>query len=184
MSYYDNRIYIEAKQFFFKALVQSGLCALSRRRRRNSVLVLIYHDILPPGFPSDNVLFGMTVNTEEFDWIKLHPSASGRLADRANLGTIASTLRHHHERWDGSGYPQGLAGEQIPLVARVISIADAFDAMLADRPYRNSMTIAEAYRELQAGAGSQFDPELVGVFLTRDLGHSAYDEIDGVADAA
>ena len=149
-----------------------------------ATLAGLLHDIGKVIVPRSVLLKPSALNTEEFDWIKLHPSASGRLADRANLGTIASTLRHHHERWDGSGYPQGLAGEQIPLVARVISIADAFDAMLADRPYRNSMTIAEAYRELQAGAGSQFDPELVGVFLTRDLGHSAYDEIDGVADAA
>ena len=149
-----------------------------------ATLAGLLHDIGKVVVPRSVLLKPAALNSAEFDWIKLHPQASGRLADRANLGTIASTLRHHHERWDGSGYPQGLAGELIPLVARVISIADAFDAMIADRPYRNSMTVAEAYRELEQGAGSQFDPDLVAVFLQHDLGNPQLDAPAGVADAA
>jgi peptidoglycan/xylan/chitin deacetylase (PgdA/CDA1 family) len=81
MSYYDNQIYIQGKEFLYIALLRSGLCAVSRRRYRNSVLVLTYHDVLPSGFPEDNVLFGMTVNTEEFEWqldhIKAHYTPIG-----------------------------------------------------------------------------------------------------------
>ena len=90
-----------------------------------------------------------------------------------HLTGIATILRHHHERWDGAGYPHGLAGERIPLVSRVLAIADAYDAMLADRPYRNAMTVQQASKELEAGAGTQFDPVLVEAFLRRGIGHSA-----------
>jgi HD-GYP domain-containing protein (c-di-GMP phosphodiesterase class II) len=109
----------------------------------------------------------------EFDQVKRHPAASGALVIRADMGHLAGLLRHHHERWDGRGYPDGLAGTRIPLVSRVLAIADAYDAMLADRPYRNSMTVQEASRELEAGAGTQFDPALVEAFLRRGIGHSA-----------
>jgi len=87
VSYYDNPIYIKSKQFLFEALYRGGLCAISRRRHKDSVLVLTYHDVLPPGFPEDNVLFGMTVNTEEFEWqldhIKAHynPISLGQLCN-------------------------------------------------------------------------------------------------------
>jgi len=74
-------------------------------------------------------------------------------------------VRHHHERYDGRGYPDGLAGQAIPLPARVISVADAFDAMTSDRPYRNAMGLRDALAELEAGAGSQFDPVMVEAFM-------------------
>lgn len=80
------------------------------------------------------------------------------------------TIRHHHERWDGSGYPDGLAGERIPLGARIIAVADAFDAMTSDRVYRAALPTAVALAELDAGAGAQFDPQIVALF------HRAYAE--------
>jgi putative nucleotidyltransferase with HDIG domain len=75
-------------------------------------------------------------------------------------------IRHHHERWDGSGYPDKLAGEAIPLGARVIAVADAFDAMTSDRVYRAALTPEVAFSELRKGAGTQFDPQLVDLFQT------------------
>jgi HD-GYP domain-containing protein (c-di-GMP phosphodiesterase class II) len=105
------------------------------------------------------------LNDREFDQVMRHPAASGALAVRAQLNDLGILLRHHHERWDGLGYPDRLAGRQIPLVARVLAIADAYDAMLADRPYRAALDAVEARRELELGAGTQFDPELVDVFL-------------------
>jgi HD-GYP domain-containing protein (c-di-GMP phosphodiesterase class II) len=77
-----------------------------------------------------------------------------------------ATIRHHHERWDGTGYPDGLAGERIPLGARIIAVADAFDAMTSDRVYRPAMPVEEAFAELHKGSGTQFDPQIVEVFQT------------------
>jgi putative two-component system response regulator len=79
-------------------------------------------------------------------------------------GSLES-VRHHHEHWDGSGYPDGLRGEDIPLGARIISIVDAFDAMTADRPYRDGMPVEDAVERLKAGMGTQFDPRLCGLFI-------------------
>ena len=73
-------------------------------------------------------------------------------------------MRHHHERWDGTGYPDGLSGEEIPLGARIIAVADAFDAMTSDRAYRRAMSEAQALAEVRRQSGSQFDPEVVAAF--------------------
>jgi HD-GYP domain-containing protein (c-di-GMP phosphodiesterase class II) len=78
---------------------------------------------------------------------------------------ISTAIRHHHERWDGSGYPDGFVSADIPLPARIIAVADAFDAMTCDRPYRARMTVDAAVRELRKHAGSQFDPHLVEEFI-------------------
>jgi two-component system, cell cycle response regulator len=88
---------------------------------------------------------------------------------------IAALVRSSHERWDGSGYPDGLRGEAIPLGARIITICDAYDAMTHDRPYRPARTVAEALDELRLGAGVRYDPTLVAVF-TATVGTSAYRE--------
>ncbi len=82
-----------------------------------------------------------------------------------NVEALAAMVRHHHERWDGGGYPDGLAGEAIPLGARVIAVAESFDAMLQARPYRPAMTPEEAVAELRRGAGTQFDPRVVETFI-------------------
>jgi HD-GYP domain-containing protein (c-di-GMP phosphodiesterase class II) len=74
-------------------------------------------------------------------------------------------VRHHHERWDGDGYPWGLRGEEIPLLARLMAVADAYSAMTTDRPYRKSMPAGTALRILREGAGTQWDPECVDAFL-------------------
>jgi len=81
------------------------------------------------------------------------------------LAWALPVVRGHHERWDGTGYPDRLKGEQIPLPARVVGVADAFDAMTSDRPYRRGMSAATAYAELQAESGKQFDPRCVDAFI-------------------
>ena len=78
---------------------------------------------------------------------------------------VAPVIRHHHERWDGSGYVDGLAGSDIPLLARIVSVVDAFDAMSTDRPYRKALSDAEVARRLRDGAGRQWDPEITPAFL-------------------
>ncbi len=76
-----------------------------------------------------------------------------------------SIIRHHHERWDGAGYPDGLSGEDIPLLARIVSVADAFDAMTSKRAYRNAMSRDESLAELLKNRGKQFDPSALDAFL-------------------
>ncbi|MBU4604474.1 MAG: HD domain-containing protein, partial [Proteobacteria bacterium] len=101
------------------------------------------------------------------EMVRQHPSWGQSIIQPLKLsqGEIA-IVRHHHERWDGLGYPDGLAGEGIPLPARVISVADAFDAMTSDRPYRNAMGLRDALNELERGSGTQFDPKVVEAFAT------------------
>jgi len=78
---------------------------------------------------------------------------------------VAEYIRWHHERWDGEGYPDGMAGEAIPLLCRIVAVADAYDAMVSDRPYRRALSREEALEELRDHAGKQFDPRVVEAFL-------------------
>ena len=87
------------------------------------------------------------------------------LAEIAGLRHLAPLVRASHERWDGTGYPDGLRGEQIPLAARIVFTVDAFDAMTNDRPYRLALARAEARRRIEAGAGTAFDPRVVRALL-------------------
>jgi len=87
--------------------------------------------------------------------------------------SVVPIIKHHHERFDGTGYPDGLAGGDIPQAARIVSVCDAYDAMTSDRPYRRAMSSADAIAELRRGAGTQWDPELVGLFLSRVMNEPA-----------
>ncbi|MEE8441920.1 MAG: HD domain-containing phosphohydrolase, partial [Spirochaetia bacterium] len=91
-----------------------------------------------------------------------HPDyAATVLKPLAGIGSVVEDVRHHHERVDGTGYPSGLAGDAIPVGARIIAVADSFDAMCNDRPYRRAMTINQAIREVRQLAGTAFDPAIV-----------------------
>jgi HD-GYP domain-containing protein (c-di-GMP phosphodiesterase class II) len=92
-------------------------------------------------------------------------------------------IRHHHERWDGKGYPDGLAGEEIPLVARLMAVADAFSAMTTDRPYRQGMPSSRALEILEEGASVQWDPEVVRLFLQCQRGTIPVADTSGLRDA-
>jgi HD-GYP domain-containing protein (c-di-GMP phosphodiesterase class II) len=103
---------------------------------------------------------------EEFEVIKQHPAIGAEiLAPVPFMYGVRTIVRHAHEHWDGSGYPEGLSGAQIPLGARIVLAVDAFHAMTSDRPYRDAMSVEEAWRELEDNAGTQFDPEVVDALL-------------------
>lgn len=105
------------------------------------------------------------LSEEEWHEMKRHPEIGYRIASNiSELSSIAEYILSHHERWDGSGYPQGLVREEIPLLSRVIFVADAYDAMTHDRAYRKALTHGEAMQEIVSNAGTQFDPEIVEVF--------------------
>lgn len=106
---------------------------------------------------------------EERDLIRTHASKGADLLQSLSLlqADEVRAVRHHHERWDGNGYPAGLGGDVIPLAARIIMVSDAIDAMLSDRPYRPALSIQHAESELRRCSGSQFDPQIVDVILRR-----------------
>ena len=98
--------------------------------------------------------------------LERHPVTGFRLLDRLSIEPIATWVLHHHERWDGRGYPAGLASEEIPLGARILLVADAYDAMTTDRSYRRRLSHTQAVAELERCAGTQFDPGVVAAFVS------------------
>ncbi|HXG11982.1 MAG TPA: HD domain-containing phosphohydrolase [Gemmataceae bacterium] len=103
---------------------------------------------------------------EEFEIMKSHTTKGARILEQVpDLHPVIPIARSHHERWDGKGYPDGLAGDNIPLLARIVAVADAFDAMTSDRPYRKGMAAEVAFAELEKQAGKQFDPRCAAAFL-------------------
>jgi hypothetical protein len=120
------------------------------------------HDIGKLGVP--DAILQKPGPLDEYEWavMRRHPDWGAEMVGRVpGLEPAAALVRAHHERWDGCGYPDGLAGEGIPLASRVIGACDAFEAMVSDRPYRHRMSVDQALAELAAGAGTQFDPEVV-----------------------
>jgi putative nucleotidyltransferase with HDIG domain len=106
------------------------------------------------------------LSQSELDEVRSHPEEGARMVGL--IGTMRAAVPvvlHHHERWDGHGYPSGSAGEAIPPEARVLAVVDAFDAMTSDRPYRPALPPERALSELERCAGTQFDPDVVGVFV-------------------
>lgn len=136
-------------------------------RLRDLVLAAQMHDIGKIGLPKHILQKPGPLNDDEWARIKQHPTHGMEIVSRVKgIGHLATVIRHHHERFDGNGYPDGVAGEQIPLEARIISVADTFDALTSERPYRAAMTIDEAKAELKNVAGTQLDPECVETLLS------------------
>ena len=144
--------------------------------RRGALL----HDIGKIGVPDNILRKPAALSDAEWVTMKRHPEFGARIvAGIPFLEDVASIVRHHHERWDGRGYPDGLAGDAIPLGARIFAVADSFDAMTSDRPYRRAMSIEEACAEVARCRGTQFDPTVAAAFAR--IGH---ERLSRIADEA
>ncbi len=126
----------------------------------------VFHDIGKIGTADDILLKTDKLSQSDYEEIKRHPMKGALILSAVSMfSDVVPIVRHHHERVDGTGYPDGLAGEAIPLSARIISVADAFDAMTSDRQYRARLSLEEAVVQLKTGAGTQFDAQIVDIFL-------------------
>jgi putative nucleotidyltransferase with HDIG domain len=133
-----------------------------RTLRRGALL----HDLGKIGIPDEILRKTGELDGSEWRVMKRHPAYGARiLAGIPYLSGAAEIVRHHHEHFDGSGYPDGLAGDDIPLGARIFALADALDAMTSDRPYRRAMSLEDAISEIERCSGKQFDPVMVSAFL-------------------
>jgi diguanylate cyclase (GGDEF)-like protein len=124
----------------------------------------VLHDIGKLGISDAVLLKPARLEAHEWQEVRRHPEIGARILEHANLRDVADWVLAHHERIDGTGYPRGLAGPAIPLEGRILAVADAYEAMTADRPYRSALREDEARAELQRGAGTQFDPRVVAAF--------------------
>jgi response regulator RpfG family c-di-GMP phosphodiesterase len=139
---------------------------LGRREQHQLSLAAKLHDIGKVGIPEEILNKPGRLTTEEYRLVCEHPVIGERiLSPVVRDPVVLAAIRHHHERPDGSGYPDGLKGAHLPLLARIIAIADSFDALTSNRAYRNALPEDEAIEIIRAGAGSQFDPEFVRAFL-------------------
>ncbi len=134
----------------------------------------LVHDIGKIGVPEAILRKPGRLTDDEVRSMKSHPEIGHRiLQDIKQLADVLPGVLHHHERFDGKGYPKGLSGEGIPLSARIIALADSFDAMSSNRTYRTALPRAKVLSEIRACAGAQFDPRMAELFVTLDF--TAYD---------
>jgi putative nucleotidyltransferase with HDIG domain len=129
-------------------------------------LASILHDIGKIGIPEQVLRKPAKLSAEEFEYIKSHPTIAARMLEPLDvLKPLVPWIEFHHERYDGKGYPKGIDGNVIPLGAKIISVADSFDAMTSDRPYRTALSQDVAIYEIRQNAGTQFDPVVAKTFL-------------------
>jgi putative nucleotidyltransferase with HDIG domain len=126
----------------------------------------LFHDVGKMGITDDILFKSEKLSLNEYDEIKKHPTKGARILSAISMfKDVVPIVKYHHERIDGNGYPEGLKGTQIPFMARIVSVADAFDAMMSNRHYRSKMDLNSAVKQLIDGAGTQFDAEIVKKFI-------------------
>lgn len=171
---------IEARDMYTKghsARVARYSVALARETRypEHEIETLEFaaflHDVGKIGVRDSVLLKAGPLDEEEWKHMRTHPVVGYEIAVKLEImRPLVSCIRNHHERWDGKGYPDGLAGDQIPLIARIVAIADAFDAMATDRPYKAALTLDESIAAFRKQRGVMYDPQLSELFIERVIG--------------
>ncbi|RPI59920.1 MAG: HD-GYP domain-containing protein, partial [Planctomycetaceae bacterium] len=140
---------------------------LSKRVLKRLEIAAMLHDIGMIAMPDTVLLSPGELTEQQLATMRRHPLLSVRIMESMEfLEQEIPAVRYHHERFDGTGYPEGIAGAAIPLTARILAVADAFDAMTSDRAFRQAKTLEQALKEMQAGEGTQFDPSVVEALLS------------------
>ncbi len=148
------------------SLAIGRIMGLSKKEMINLKLAAILHDIGKIGIRDNVLLKNDRLDYDEFKIIAMHTVYGAEILNHIRqIKDIVPGVKYHHEKYDGSGYPDGLQGNDIPVIARIIAVADTFDAMTTDRPYRKGLSFDEAFEELKKMAGTQFDPNVVNAFF-------------------
>ena len=162
----DHYTFGHSMRVAYFSLVTGREMGLSDEEMKELELSAIFHDIGKIGTPDQVLNKPSRLSEEEFQVMKQHPELTYEiLKEYPYFEKVALNARYHHERYDGRGYPLGMKGDDIPLFARIILIADTFDAMTSTRPYRKGLDYSVAYDELSQFSGSQFDPKCVAAFV-------------------
>ncbi len=167
----DHYTYGHSQRVTECALAIAGELSLSDEERANIELAGLLHDIGKIGISEAILSKPAKLTTEEFNEIKEHPARGAEILGHIKqLAEIIPGVLYHHERFDGFGYPMGLKKYEIPLIARILAVADAFDAMTSKRAYRDALSREDALEEVKRNTGSQFDPAITEAFLRACLG--------------
>jgi diguanylate cyclase len=141
---------------------------VSGKELEDLALLATLHDIGKVGVNENILQKPGPLTTEEWLEMRKHTAIGYRIAQNTpELSAVADYILYHHERWDGTGYPKGLKGIEIPLLCRILAVVDAYDAMTNDRSYRKAMTREEAMTEIMRNAGTQFDPQIAEIFSSQ-----------------
>ena len=179
----DPYTYGHSERVIDYATAIAGRLSLDEWDMRNIKYAAALHDIGKIGIARKILNKPGALSEQEFLHVKTHPQLGDSIIEPVTfLQAPREIILHHHERYDGKGYPDGLKGEEIPLGARILAVADSFEAMMSDRPYRKALPIEEAVRELQVNAGTQFDPAVVKAFM-KAIDDGEFDE-EPAAEAA
>jgi len=162
----DSYTYSHTERVVFNCEVMAKAFALSEEDRRTLILSASLHDLGKINISKDILIADHALTSDEWETIRKHPDASSNIVSKIEgLETVALVIRQHHERYDGAGYPDGLKGDQIHPLARILTLADSFDAMTNDRPYKKAKTHANALKEIRECKGAQFDPDMADTFI-------------------
>jgi HD-GYP domain-containing protein (c-di-GMP phosphodiesterase class II) len=150
----------------------AGALGVDEETRRGAEFGALLHDVGKIQIPKEIINKPGPLDDDEWLVMKTHTIEGQRMLERVGgvLARVGAVVRASHERWDGGGYPDGLAGEEIPLAARIVSACDAYNAMTTDRSYRGALPVADAIAELERCSGSQFDPAVVAALIEVAVG--------------